>query len=73
MLIEAVVPEPGIEALHEGILRGLSWLDKVQGRAAPTAPEKHGFAGQFRPLSRTMVLGEPSNSHQPARFCHESF
>lgn len=43
MLIEAVVPEPGIGTLHEGVLHRFSRLDEVQSRAASATPEEHGL------------------------------
>ena len=50
VLVEAFVSKSGIEALHEGILCGLSRLNEMQGCPATGALEKHCLAGQFRPV-----------------------
>ena len=57
VLVEQVVAKSGIEALHEGILRGLSRLNEMQGCTAAGAPEKHRLAGQFRPVVAHQGIG----------------
>ena len=45
--VEAVVPELAVEALDEGVLRRLAWLDEVQFHTRLPCPEEHGLARQL--------------------------
>lgn len=47
MLVQALVPEPAVEALHEGVLGGLSGRDVVPFHALLLLPAQDRVTGQF--------------------------
>jgi len=47
MLVQTAVPEAGVEAFHERILRWLAGLYETEFDTGPLRPEEHGLAGQF--------------------------
>ena len=47
VLIEAAIPELAVEALDEGILRRLAWLDESQRDLPLTRPKEHRLAGKL--------------------------
>lgn len=47
MLVEALVAEAAVEALHEGVLDRPARLDEVQMYAVLVGPEVEGLAGEL--------------------------
>jgi hypothetical protein len=47
MLVQAAIPEAGIEAFHKRILRWFAGLYETEFDAGPLRPEEHGLADQF--------------------------
>src|SRR3546814_8586792 len=58
LLVQAFVPEPAVEALHEGVLGRLPRGDVVPFHAPAVGPLQHCPRGQFRP-----VVGDRSEEH----------
>ena len=71
MLVQALVSEPAVEALDEGVLNGLAGLDEVQPHAPLVGPLVQHQAGELRsvvkddPRGRLAALGD-----QPVEYLH---
>lgn len=55
MLVEALVPQPPVEALHEAVLHRLAGLDVMPFDAAFLLPYEHGVRGQLRAVQLPSV------------------
>jgi hypothetical protein len=51
VLVQALVPKPADEALHESVLDRHAGLDETQPHAGSRRPGEQGAAGEFRPVS----------------------
>src|SRR6266516_2653899 len=69
MLVQAVVSEPAVEALDEGVVNGLARLDEVQPHAPLIGPLVQHQAGELRSivqhdlLRRLAALGDQLVEH----------
>src|SRR5437899_6914589 len=69
MLVQALVSEPAVEALDEGVLNGLARLDEVQPHAPLLGPLVQHQAGELRSivqhdlLRRLAALGDQPVEH----------
>ena len=52
MLVQALVPEPAVEALDEAVLHRLAGGDEVPGHTAFPAPSEHGIGGKLCSIVR---------------------
>ena len=50
VLVEAVIAEGAVEALHESVLHGLAGLDVVKVDLVLHRPEMKGFSGELGPI-----------------------
>ena len=51
VLVQALIPEPAIEALDIGILGRLAWVDEIQLNAVVIGPGIKGATAQFGPIT----------------------
>jgi len=49
-LVQKLVPQPAIKALHECVLLRLAWCDVVPADACILRPTQDGDAGEFGPI-----------------------
>ena len=64
MVVQALIPEPAVEALDERILRRFARLDQLELHAMLAGPLVQCLAGKFRPLVCPDRLGiAPETSH----------
>ena len=57
MIVQALVPEPPVEALYERILCRFARLDQLELHAVPVSPLVQRLTGEFRSLVSPNRLG----------------
>ena len=67
MQVQALVPELAVQALDEGVLDWLAWLDEAQPDTGALRPVEHARLVPSGPLSRTISSGRPWSSARSSK------
>lgn len=69
--VEQFVPQPAVEAFHEGVLRRLAWRYVVLFDLPVLAPTQHRHGGQFRPVIADHCVRPATLGHEHVQLaCH---
>src|SRR5512137_2990385 len=68
MLVQALLAQPAVEALDEGVLDRLARLDELQLNAALVGPLIEYAAGKFRPVVALNHCRQSASATQPFQY-----
>ena len=60
VLIQAAVPEPGVEAFQKSVLNRLAWLNELQLHVRLLAEKEHGLARHLRAIVENDAFRQPA-------------
>ena len=72
MLIEALVPQPTVEALNKRVLHGLAGLDEVDSDMVIVCPAVERNTREFRPIIGRYDLRAASRQNEPIEYSRYS-